>query len=574
MRFHTAACTLVILLVASMTGCRDADTPAPSEPVTEFAAPPATEAASRTPERRQDLLTATLPDRSALPDADAPWLLHRGPARQESGADGEEAVADQGGQADTSLYLRDAQGALAAIWALPPGSELRSVADGVSPDGRWLAFLSGQLPEIPLDEAVTSPLTLHVWDLGSGSEAHRLPLLRSDVHEDLRAQAPQVAEASASDSDLASGAWDAAESEGFEFFLEDVLWAFADAVGNFRWSPEGDRLAFIGAIDGPSADVYLLQVADGAVTRVSDEPTHAFRLAWSPDGRWILHEGARWSSRAAGSTVASSTDLSAADGSQQRHIGPGSGIGSWAEDWPDAWLDDDGAIYHTESNGCGICQILHLDVGKGITRTLASSIEGQSFAIHPEGGAIALSGRRFGPMDSSASTPMETSVGIEVIDVSDATTGQIHDRPCQVVGWAADDLPFLRLPSHTEDRCSPVAFDAEGVELDIDAPVGLTEVGVSPGNAWRLLYGEAGWRLFDRSSVLRAEWPAESGGSTSTAPQPVEAVAWRGDDAAWVWRAGGEVWLADLVDGKPVIHGSWKSESDRDGSLDVAWIDP
>jgi hypothetical protein len=123
-------------------------------------------------------------------------------------------------------------------------------------------------------------------------------------------------------------------------------------------------------MDGPTSDVYVLETATWRVTRVSAEPTHVIRLSWSPDGRWILHEGAAASRRAGGSAGGEVTYVSAADGSSESRVWGGSGIGSWLRAWPDAWLGEHEAILHAEGNGCGICAVVHVDAATGITRTL------------------------------------------------------------------------------------------------------------------------------------------------------------------------------------------------------------
>lgn len=61
---------------------------------------------------------------------------------------------------------------------------------------------------------------------------------------------------------------------------------------NLAWSPDGQALAFIGAYAGPSADLYLYDVANNRITRLSDGPSQAFWPFWSPDGRYLVHLGA------------------------------------------------------------------------------------------------------------------------------------------------------------------------------------------------------------------------------------------------------------------------------------------
>jgi hypothetical protein len=61
---------------------------------------------------------------------------------------------------------------------------------------------------------------------------------------------------------------------------------------NLAWSPDGQALAFIGAYAGPNADLYLYEVANNRITRLSDGPSEAFWPFWSPDGRYLVHLGA------------------------------------------------------------------------------------------------------------------------------------------------------------------------------------------------------------------------------------------------------------------------------------------
>lgn len=58
------------------------------------------------------------------------------------------------------------------------------------------------------------------------------------------------------------------------------------------WSPDGRALAFAGAMDGPSTDLYVYSPATGQVTRLTSGSTQAVGIEWSPDGEWILHKGA------------------------------------------------------------------------------------------------------------------------------------------------------------------------------------------------------------------------------------------------------------------------------------------
>lgn len=59
--------------------------------------------------------------------------------------------------------------------------------------------------------------------------------------------------------------------------------------GSPEWSPDGKWLAFVGAMDGPTADVYSFEPDTGRIRHLTSGDEHAFQLLWSPDSRYILH---------------------------------------------------------------------------------------------------------------------------------------------------------------------------------------------------------------------------------------------------------------------------------------------
>lgn len=61
---------------------------------------------------------------------------------------------------------------------------------------------------------------------------------------------------------------------------------------SYSWSPDGTKLAFIAALDGPGADVYLYDLNTRSITRVSTDPAQNYWPSWSPDGNHLLFLGA------------------------------------------------------------------------------------------------------------------------------------------------------------------------------------------------------------------------------------------------------------------------------------------
>src|SRR5213594_1209051 len=53
-----------------------------------------------------------------------------------------------------------------------------------------------------------------------------------------------------------------------------------------RWSPDGDKLAFISARDGDD-EIWTIDISSGALKKITTISTGAGDPVWSPDGSWI-----------------------------------------------------------------------------------------------------------------------------------------------------------------------------------------------------------------------------------------------------------------------------------------------
>src|SRR5436853_2279638 len=53
-----------------------------------------------------------------------------------------------------------------------------------------------------------------------------------------------------------------------------------------RWSPDGEKLAFISARDGED-QIWTIDVSSGALKKITTISTGAGDPVWSPDGRWL-----------------------------------------------------------------------------------------------------------------------------------------------------------------------------------------------------------------------------------------------------------------------------------------------
>ena len=64
---------------------------------------------------------------------------------------------------------------------------------------------------------------------------------------------------------------------------------------SIAWQPgEGRFLAFIGSMNGPTADLYVYDTQTEEITQLTDGNSQAINPTWSPDGEYILHFGVSW----------------------------------------------------------------------------------------------------------------------------------------------------------------------------------------------------------------------------------------------------------------------------------------
>jgi WD40 repeat protein len=60
------------------------------------------------------------------------------------------------------------------------------------------------------------------------------------------------------------------------------------ALGSGDWSPDGERLAFVSALDGQYTNVYVYDLKTGRITRMTDRPHYEYAVKWSPTGNYLF----------------------------------------------------------------------------------------------------------------------------------------------------------------------------------------------------------------------------------------------------------------------------------------------
>lgn len=142
----------------------------------------------------------------------------------------------------------------------------------LSPDGRSLAILLAPWPQ----STAASDYSLWLFTLPSTSPALIVPTFEQEQIDYISARYPPAS-------------MDGLAIEETDYYARAQVTEAMLRPRSLAWSPDGSVLAFIGAIHGPTADVYTLDLQSREVRRLTSGPMQATDLYWSPDGQSLVH---------------------------------------------------------------------------------------------------------------------------------------------------------------------------------------------------------------------------------------------------------------------------------------------
>ncbi len=176
----------------------------------------------------------TIPDRSL---GSGPWLLI---------------------EAEDGMWAVNPDGSGLTLITEEVPTTVMEITKAVAPVGSHFAFITSDGP------SGLSNLTLKYFTLTTGTVETITPL---------------TSEHTEPDPDAVQG------DPAFEVALSMAY------LHNLAWSPDGEFLAFMGAMNGPSSDLYVYAMDTGEITQLTDGPSQGIRPMWSPDGAYIVHAG-------------------------------------------------------------------------------------------------------------------------------------------------------------------------------------------------------------------------------------------------------------------------------------------
>ncbi len=162
------------------------------------------------------------------------------------------------------------------------GGEL-NLAPSLSPDGKWVAFLS---------ERDVFRINLFIADAETGRVVKTLKGANSNPHFDAIRFINSAGSWSPDgrkfafitfvqgDNEISILDWNSGKIE------RRILVDGVSALSNPAWSPDGTQIAFSG-MDGGISDLYLLEISTGKVRQLTNDRYGDLQPAWSPDGKLL-----------------------------------------------------------------------------------------------------------------------------------------------------------------------------------------------------------------------------------------------------------------------------------------------
>ena len=217
---------------------------------------------------------------------------------------------------------------------------------------------------------------------------------------------------------------------------------------NLAWEPGGRYLAFVGAMDGPTADLYLYDTESGAIRRLTDGDVQAVFPTWSWDGEFILLFGVSWRGPFGGAILGHDhldevASVRAATGEGFLLPVPKSVAFNFV-----GWQDERHYITYDSDETCTSKNLRSVDVVTGEATPLMDA----SFYY-----AIAYSPYQAFLFASAAGCPNSPGEGTFLLPYGQTTPIQVFDRKVYEVSWRPESQAFYAYPEGF--------FSADGTQI-------------------------------------------------------------------------------------------------------------
>ena len=445
---------------------------------------------------------------------------------------------------DQVFFEYDANGFGRNVVELPPEGHIPKINSTleriVSPDGKWLAFYTGNFGYTDTPENL--PIALKLLNIGDGT-VRKVAEVVTDGYIDKLDQAAEKLKT------LYPETYKPIENH--DWVSGSVRSAFEWSIHSVSWSPDGRTLAFAAQIDGLSSDVYLYNLETDSIQQVENSIQSVSSIDWSPDGKHIVFENSAPGYVYTGSSLyVVKPGNQIIDNPQRMYYGTWLFVGEWLS--PNLLLVADG----TDTAGDFNLQALNINTGQ--LKSLWPDAVGW-YAIDPVNQIITINTGEFTKPEN---------MGLYFV-----TFGGHQAKALDGLYWVA--LFFRGGEKHrflmqgVSEPSIPATYPITGDVVGFGFDGKLTTIGhfnydkisISPDHAWLLMYDDEKLYLYDTNDELMKTFPING----------IQNMVWRPDSQAIFYSNGNGIYILPIPDGESRLVD--KCEEQYGCSLDdIVWL--
>ena len=233
---------------------------------------------------------------------------------------------------------------------------------------------------------------------------------------------------------------------------------------NYAWQPgDGRLLAFVGAVNGPTSDLYLYDTQTKETTQLTDGPSQAIFPNWSPDGQYILNFGVSWVPPFGGAIgYANQMDgvwaARASDGKVITLPKPKDAFPTFV-----SWQDDSHYITFDSDNECESTNLHSVDVVSGETTPLMNYSFYNYIARSPENGALLFS--------SAPGCPSSLGEGTYLLLPGQNSPSKLLDKRTWGIDWIPEGKVFYAYPEALFSSDGNIRYDPPTYDSSFDPAI-------------------------------------------------------------------------------------------------------